>query len=132
IPGVPEETLDYYFTCPGLAISTVLLDNVALYIENFSGTPYSEQENATLMRFGKVFQQTYIRFLDLQKAEEQAREATIEVSLERVRAKTMGMRSSNDLLEVINVLADQFQLLGFKIHSANFNTSYQKKDWNLW
>ncbi|HQY21518.1 MAG TPA: hypothetical protein PLD63_14015, partial [Ignavibacteria bacterium] len=74
IPGVPEETLEYYLTCPGLAISTVLLDNVGLYIENFSGTPYSDEENKTLMRFGKVFQQTYTRFLDLQKAEAQARE----------------------------------------------------------
>ncbi len=36
IPGVAEETLDYYFSCPGLAISTVLLENVGLYIENFS------------------------------------------------------------------------------------------------
>ena len=76
IPGLPEETKEYYFSCPGLAISTVLLDNVGLYIENFSGIPYSDEENATLMRFGKVFQQTYTRFLDLQKAEAQAREVT--------------------------------------------------------
>jgi len=71
IPGVPEESLEFYFNCPGLAGSTVLLDSVGLYIENFSGTPYSEEENNTLMRFGKVFQQTYTRFLDLQKAEAQ-------------------------------------------------------------
>src|SRR6187399_742737 len=69
IPGVPEETLEYYFSCPGLAISTVLLENVGLYIENFSGIPYSEEENKTLMRFGKVFQQTYTRFNDLKLAE---------------------------------------------------------------
>jgi signal transduction histidine kinase len=55
IPDLPEETLKYYFSCPGLAISTVLLDNVGLYIENFSGTPYTDEENATLLRFGKVF-----------------------------------------------------------------------------
>ena len=81
IPGVPEETLEYYFSCPGLAISTVLLENVGLYIENFSGIPYTDEENNTLMRFGKVFQQTYTRFLDLQKAEAQAREAQIETSI---------------------------------------------------
>ena len=87
IPGVPEETKEYYFSCPGLAISTVLLENVGLYIENFSGIPYSDEENNTLMRFGKVFQQTYTRFLDLQKAEAQAREAQIEAALERVRSE---------------------------------------------
>jgi len=68
---VPDEAKEYYFSCPGLAISTVLLENVSLYIENFSGIPYTDEENKTLMRFGKVFQQTYTRFLDLQKAEAQ-------------------------------------------------------------
>ena len=77
IPGVPEESLEYYFNCPGLAGSGVLLENVGLYIENFSGIPYTDEENNTLMRFGKVFQQTYTRFLDLQKAEAQARESEI-------------------------------------------------------
>ncbi len=75
VPGLPEETKEFLFSIPGLAGSTVLLDNICLYIENFSGIPYSDEENNTLMRFGKVFQQTYTRFLDLQKAEAQAREA---------------------------------------------------------
>ena len=96
IPGVPEETLEYYFSCPGLAISTVLLENVGLYIENFSGIPYTAEENNTLLRFGKVFQQTYTRFLDLQKAEAQARESEIELGLERVRAKTMAMQKPSE------------------------------------
>ena len=104
IPGVPEETLEYYFGCPGLAISTVLLDNIGLYIENFSGVAYSDEENATLMRFGKVFQQTYTRFLDLQKSEGQAREAQIELGLERVRARAMAMQSSDELKELISTV----------------------------
>ena len=36
----------------------------------------------------RVFEQTYTRFLDLQKAEAQAREAKIEAALERVRSRT--------------------------------------------
>ncbi len=90
IPGLPEETLKYYFSCPGLAISTVLLDNVGLYIENFSGLPYSDEENATLMRFGKVFQQTYTRFNDLKLAEAhavQAEEDLIKLQTEKKRAE---------------------------------------------
>src|SRR6185436_7082792 len=89
VPGLPEESKKFYFSCPGLAASTVLLDNVCLYIENFSGTPYTGEENNTLMRFGKVFQQTYTRFLDLQKAEAQVREAKIEAALEKVRSRSM-------------------------------------------
>src|SRR5258705_12439088 len=116
IPGVPEETLEYYFSCPGLAISTVLLENVGLYIENFSGIPYSDEENATLMRFGKVFQQTYTRFLDLQKAEAQVRESQIEAALERTRTQSMIMQHSNELDDTLRVFHEQVLLLG--IHSV--------------
>ncbi len=38
-------------------------------------------------RFAKVFEQTYTRFLDLKKAEAQAREAQIETALEKVRSR---------------------------------------------
>src|SRR4026207_2283680 len=48
-------------------------------------------------RFAAVFEQTYTRFLDLQKAEAQAREAKIEAALERVRSRTMAMQHSNEL-----------------------------------
>ncbi len=112
IPGVPKETLEYYFSCPGLAISTVLLENVGLYIENFSGIPYTDEENNTLMRFGKVFQQTYTRFNDLIQAEAQAREAQIEAALEKVRSRTMAMQKSDELAETAYVLYEQFGLLG--------------------
>ena len=63
-------------------------------------------------RFAKVFQQTYVRFLDLQKAEAQAREAQIEVALERVRSRAMAMHHSDELTEVLGVLFDQFDFLG--------------------
>lgn len=109
---VPDEAKEYYFSCPGLAISTVLLDNVGLYIENFSGIPYTDEEKNTLMRFGKVFQQTYTRFLDLQKAEAQARESQIEASLERVRSKALAMHSPNDLSETVNVFFKELKILG--------------------
>ena len=112
---VPDKAKEYYFSCPGLAISTVLLENVGLYIENFSGTPYSDEENATLMRFGKVFQQTYTRFLDLQKAEAQAREAQIEAALERIRSAAMAMRDSSELSELIYKLYGELTKLDAKL-----------------
>ena len=45
-------------------------------------------------RFATVFEQTYTRFLDLQKAEAQAREAQIEAALERVRGQVNRMAKS--------------------------------------
>jgi signal transduction histidine kinase/phage-related protein len=111
---IPEEAKQFYMQCKGLAVSTVLLDSVGLYIENFSAIPYADDENEILIRFGKVFQQTYTRFLDLQKAEAQAREAQIEAALERVRAKAMAMHSTNELKEVVHELRRQMGLLGQK------------------
>ncbi|PKA83101.1 phospho-acceptor domain-containing protein [Ulvibacter sp. MAR_2010_11] len=113
IPDVPKSVLDTYLSYPALAISTVLLDNVGLYIENFDGIPYSEEENEILLRFGKVFQQTYTRFLDLQKAEAQAREAQIEASLEKVRSVALGLQKSDDMLDIAKVLYEQLLTLGF-------------------
>jgi len=112
IPGVTQEAMDFYFSCPGLAASTVLQEDVALYIENFSGTPYSEEDNSILSRFGKVFQQTYTRFLDLKKVEAQAREARIETALERVRARALAMQQPEELKEVAQVLRGEMGLLG--------------------
>jgi hypothetical protein len=120
VPGLPEEAKKFYFNCPGLAASTVLLDNICLYIENFSGTPYTDEENATLMRFGKVFQQTYTRFLDLQKAEAQAKESRIEAALERVRSRTMAMQRSEELAEVATVLFQQVKALGVHQWTCRF------------
>ncbi len=113
IPEVPEETKEYYLTCPGLAGSTVLMDTVSLYIENFQGIPFTDEENKILMRFGKVFQQTYTRFLDLQKAEAQAREAKLESALEKVRNVALGLQKSEDMLEIAQVLYEQLRELGF-------------------
>ncbi|MGB5781786.1 MAG: ATP-binding protein [Eudoraea sp.] len=112
VQGLSEEAKEYYFSASGLAISTVLLDNIGLYIENFSGIPYTDEENNTLMRFGKVFQQSYTRFLDLQKAETQAREAQIESALERVRSKTMAMHNSQDVGDTVVTFFYEVMKLG--------------------
>ncbi|HSW54123.1 MAG TPA: SpoIIE family protein phosphatase [Ignavibacteriaceae bacterium] len=113
VHGLPEASKDFYLSCPGLAISTVLLENVGLYIENFSGIPYSDEENNMLMRFGKVFQQTYTRFLDLQKAEAQSKEAKIEAALEKVRAVALSLKKSDEMLDIAQALYEQLLELGF-------------------
>jgi signal transduction histidine kinase len=66
----------------------------------------------TLERFAAVFDGTYTRFLDLQKAEAQAKEAQIEAGLERVRSRTLAMQSSNELAETAAVLFKQLINLG--------------------
>ena len=64
-------------------------------------------------RFAKVFEQTYTRFLDLQKAEAQAKEAQIQLALERVRARTMAMHSSEDVTLATGTMFEELTKLGF-------------------
>ncbi|MEO7358390.1 MAG: hypothetical protein ABIY50_12805, partial [Ignavibacteria bacterium] len=132
VPGIPDESKKFLFNCPGLGTSTVLLDNVGLYIENFSGIPYSDEENVTLMRFGKVFQQTYTRFLDLQKAEAQVRESKIEAALERVRSKTMAMHNSREVGETIAVMFDEFRKLGIETYRCGIGIMDEAKEMETW
>ena len=74
--------------------------------------PIKDDVIKLLVRFAKVFDQTYTRFLDLQKSEAQAREAQIEAALERVRSSTMAMHKSEQLSETAKVLFEQIDLLG--------------------
>jgi signal transduction histidine kinase len=128
VQGVSDERKEFVLSTAGYARSTVFMKNVALTMQNYAGIPYSEEENAALRRFGKVFEQTYTRFLDLQNAEEQAREAKIEAALERVRSRTMAMQKSDELHEVIQLVFDQLQQLSFNIDVANFALNYKETD----
>src|SRR6202007_1694057 len=87
-----------------------------------------EESILLLERFAKVFDGTYTRFLDLQRAEEQTRESQIQLALERVRARTMAMQKSEELHEVIQLVFDQLQQLNFNIDVANFALNYKETD----
>jgi hypothetical protein len=79
-----------------------------------SNEPPSEEARDMQRRAAKVFDLAYRRFLDLQKAEAQTREAQIEASLERVRASTMAMHSSEDVGKATTVLFQELENLGIK------------------
>ncbi len=100
---------------------------------SYSGEyPLSEAEFLILQRFAKVFEQAYTRFLDLQKAEEQTREAEIQLSLERIRARTMAMHRTEELNEVVAVIFDELNKMGFEASLCSIGI-YEKEskgaDW---
>ena len=92
--------------------SCLVSKHTSIFIINHLGENFSAADNDILQRFGKVFEQSYTRFLDLQKAEAQAREAEIELALERVRARTMAMQKSDELNETSLLLFQQLKSLG--------------------
>lgn len=75
-------------------------------------SPPSEDTKVIVIKMAGAFNLAYKRFLDLQKAEEQAKEAQIELALERVRARTMAMQKSDELAETSYLLFQQLKDLG--------------------
>ena len=90
------------------------------YIFVIGSTRLTTEQEQIVLRFTKVFELTYRRFLDLKQAEAQSREAQIELALERVRAKTMAMQNSSELPQAANLLFEQIQSLGMPAWSAGY------------
>ncbi len=93
----PDEIKQWLLNQPYLGFSYAIQKHSGIYLEDYAGKLFSTEENNILIRFSKVFEQSYVRFLDLQKAETQAKEAQIEAALERVRSRSMGMQKSEEL-----------------------------------
>ena len=63
-------------------------------------------------RFAKVFEQTYTRFLDLERAEALGLEAIKRASVDRVRAEIASMRTSMDLEKITPLIWNELLTLG--------------------
>jgi signal transduction histidine kinase len=99
----------------GIPFPTFQIDHLANFSHGnllFITSEHFPEMHDTFKRFAKVFEQTYTRFLDLQKAEAQAREAQIEAALEKVRSRTMAMQRSEELSETAAVLFQEFKKFG--------------------
>jgi signal transduction histidine kinase len=111
---IPEEQKKFLLESEFATVSIALQKSIGIQITRYSADLFSEGDNEILKRFARVFDQAYTRFLDLQKAEAQAREAQIEAALERVRSRTLAMQASDELAETSAVLFKQLILLGIE------------------
>jgi hypothetical protein len=131
-----KKHFDYLLTLPGIGdvikhlretgytFPETMIYNFAFFNNGYLSFHLHEHRPEThhiFKRFAKVFEQTYTRFLDLQKAEAQARESQIQLALERVRAKAMAMHHSDELDEVLTVLFEQFDILGINPMSTHMS-----------
>ncbi|MDZ7604298.1 MAG: hypothetical protein U5K79_01645 [Cyclobacteriaceae bacterium] len=104
----------------GIIAQKEMPDNPHFYCANFregylhivAKDALDKEQEQIMVRFTRVFSQTYARFLDLQKAEALAREAEIELALERVRSKTMAMHNSVDVDITVTTLFNELLSLG--------------------
>jgi len=95
--------------------------------------PMVAEAQFILPRFSQVFEQTYTRFLDLQRAETQAREAQIEAALERVRSRAMAMRKSTELSDAAELLYKELTKLGLTSFSCGYLINdNEKMVWDIY
>ncbi|MEK7227169.1 MAG: hypothetical protein AAB221_16005, partial [Bacteroidota bacterium] len=87
------------------------LGPVALGISTYA--PLNKDDLNLFNRFLNVFELAYTRYLDIEQALAQAREAKIETSLEKVRAQAMSMMKSDELLKVCESIFKELRMLGF-------------------
>lgn len=132
-PASSEEEMKWVYNSKGYSGSEVLMNSISLGIANLDALPYSDEENAILKRFAGAFEQLYVRFLDLQKAETQAKESQIEAALEKVRSRSLAMHRSDELEQVAASLFDRLGELGLSFDGALiFIFDREKRNIRLW
>lgn len=122
-PRISNSTaLYYYFYSIGTG---------SIGISTFSSITQEKLE--LLKRFRNVFNLSYQRYSDIALAETQARDAEIELGLERIRARAMAMQSSNELKEVVANLFDGMKSLGVDPSVCNIALVDKKtNDTDVW
>ncbi|WP_336516977.1 sensor histidine kinase [Pollutibacter soli] len=108
---IPEDVKKHILSSKEYGVSIAYEKNTGILIPTNSGRLVAGDQVEVLKRFSRVFEQAYIRFRDLQKAETQAYEAQIETALERVRSRTLAMQHSGELAETAGVLFRQLNSL---------------------
>ncbi len=121
LKDIPEERKQYVLHGPSYSIAVSCNTYTGMFLGRYNDNAFSESDCDVIIRFAKVFEQTYTRFLDLQKAEAQAKEAQIEAALERVRARSLAMHKSGELSDLSLELVKQVQALGVKTWFCAFN-----------
>lgn len=72
--NIPDERKEYVLSAKGWLRSVFFLKTIQFAVACYDEVPYSDEENRVFKQFAKVFEQAYVRFLDLQKAEVYAKQ----------------------------------------------------------
>ena len=118
-----KQVREYYLTMSTyLSLPNLQVFNLREYFYSFffsAGTinvvtneDLTEEECTIMCRFAMVFGLIYTRFIDLQKAEERARDVLRKTALDRVRGQIASMRSTGDLDRITPLIWNELKTLG--------------------
>ncbi len=99
IPGYQAENIQYGYFLP--------FSTGSFY--GWSRQPFTEEEIKILKRFTTVIDLTFRRYIELQHAEANTREAVKQASLDRVRAEIASMRTPDDLERITPVIWNELK-----------------------
>ncbi|WP_341224395.1 ATP-binding protein [uncultured Arcticibacterium sp.] len=103
----PKEVQKKMLALPGpYARVATISKNTSIFMLNNVGKPFSDFDKQTLIRSGKVFEQLFTRFLDLQKAEQQTQKLK-ELEAVKTRFYTNITHEFRTPLTVISGMANQ-------------------------
>ena len=112
-------------------LHTFFFEEGAIFV--YTTSELSIESKKIVRRFTNVFEQTYTRFLDLQKAEKQAREAQIEAALERIRSKAIAMQNTDDIADTVITFFEELLGLGLdKTMRAGIGILSQEERMKFW
>jgi hypothetical protein len=131
-PYIPQIVQDSILSAPGYAASFVYEKNSLLGVNSWKNLSLQNEDFEILQRFAKVFEQAYVRFLDLKKAEKQAREGQIEVMLERIRSRAMAMRTSEEINALIGNVFAECTKLDMQLARCTIMTFDEKTNDAVW
>ena len=132
----PDDFKQWVFQNDQHILSFAWQKNSAILIPSHTGVVPSDDDVEILKRFAIVFEQSYVRFLDLKKAENQAREAQIEAALERTRSHSMQMQHSDEIKDLSKIFHEQLTGLNIPSEFSYIWLPEEKKDehmfWATW
>lgn len=105
--------------CSGLHYYLYSIGTGSIGISTFGSA--TQEDVDILKRFRNVFALAYQRYTEILFAESQAREAQIEAAMERVRARSMAMRTSDELSDVVKLLYQELD----KLNANNTSTDIE-------
>jgi signal transduction histidine kinase/DNA-binding response OmpR family regulator len=83
----------------------------------------AKDEIAIVRRLTKTFDFAYKRYVDLQKAEQRARDAEVEAALERVRGQALAMEVGSEIRGIAKAIRVEYERLGYNVPEVEIGVS---------
>lgn len=125
---VAEDRKKWILSQANYTRSVAFEETSAILIPSYNERLLDEVDSKVLLRFSSAFDQAYKRFRDLEKAEKRTREAQFDVALEKIRARTAAMHSSDELTDVAGLMYEQLEFLEIGTVDSAFIAIYHEEE----